>query len=190
LPPPPVRTGESDVFVVANGLQFVADLNQDLTTAQAREGDRFTLNVRQPYEYAGATIDGYVSRIDRGGRVAGRAQMLLNFERITLRDGRSAPFNGYIESIRTASGEDVRVEAESTGNVQESDNQTDRTVQRAAIGAAVGAIIGALAGGGKGAAIGAAVGAAGGAGSVYIQGRDDLELTRGTELTIRARTPR
>jgi hypothetical protein len=50
-------------------------------------------------------------------------------------------------------------------------------------------LIGAIAGGGKGAAIGAAVGAGAGAGSVYVQGRDDLELARGTELTIVASAP-
>ena len=70
------------------------------------------------------------------------------------------------------------------------DNQTTRTVQRTAIGTAVGAIIGAIAGGGKGAAIGAIVGAGGGAGSIYVEGRNDLELTRGTELTIRSTGPR
>jgi outer membrane lipoprotein SlyB len=81
------------------------------------------------------------------------------------------------------------VKIDNEGSVRD-DNQTNKTVQRAAIGTAVGAIIGAIAGGGKGAAIGAIVGAGGGAGSVYVQGRDDLELTRGTELTIRATGPR
>lgn len=64
-----------------------------------------------------------------------------------------------------------------------------RTVERAAIGTAVGALIGAIAGGGKGAAVGAIVGAGGGAGSVYAQGREDLELSPGTEFTIRATGP-
>lgn len=62
-------------------------------------------------------------------------------------------------------------------------------VQRTAIGTAIGAIIGAIAGGGKGAAIGAIIGAAGGAGSVYVQGKDNLDLPSGTELTIRASAP-
>jgi outer membrane lipoprotein SlyB len=52
----------------------------------------------------------------------------------------------------------------------------------------LGAVIGAVAGGGKGTAIGAAVGAGAGAGSVFVQGRNDLELTDGTEFRIRART--
>lgn len=32
-------------------------------------------------------------------------------------------------------------------------------------------------------------GPAGGAGSVYVQGKDDLELPSGTELTLRATAP-
>jgi hypothetical protein len=52
------------------------------------------------------------------------------------------------------------------------------------------AIIGAIAGGGKGAAIGGIIGAAGGAGTVFIQGKDILELPAGSELTIRASGPR
>jgi outer membrane lipoprotein SlyB len=74
--------------------------------------------------------------------------------------------------------------------VEENDDRSARTAERTAIGAAVGAIIGAIADGGKGAAIGAAIGAGVGAGSVYAQGRDDLELLRGTELTVRARGTR
>ena len=89
---------------------------------------------------------------------------------------------GVIESIRTPDGETIRVDSE--GTVEEN-SQTEKTVQRGAIGAALGAIIGAVTGGGKGAAIGAAIGAGTGAGSVFIQGRDDLELIRGTEFTIR-----
>jgi outer membrane lipoprotein SlyB len=68
-------------------------------------------------------------------------------------------------------------------------NQTTQTEQRAAIGTAVGAIIGAIAGGGKGAAIGAILGAGAGAGSVYAQGRNDLDLDRGSQLIIRAGAP-
>ncbi|PYS66117.1 MAG: hypothetical protein DMF74_02020 [Acidobacteria bacterium] len=80
----------------------------------------------------------------------------------------------------------MRVDTE--GAVRE-ESQTTRTEQRAAIGTAVGAIIGAIAGGGKGAAIGAILGAGGGAGSVYVEGQKDLELGRGTEITIRAGAP-
>jgi len=180
-------TNPTNDFLIVNGETVIAVLDNDLSSATTREGDRFTATVRQPSQYEGASIQGHVSDVQRSGRVSGRSQMTLNFDTIRLRDGGSYRFAGLLDSVRTAQGDTVRVDNE--GAVRDN-NQTTRTVERAAIGTAVGAIIGAIAGGGKGAAIGAIVGAGGGAGSVYVQGRDDLELTRGTELTIRASSPR
>ena len=70
------------------------------------------------------------------------------------------------------------------GTLDAHDGQARTAVERGAIGAALGAVIGAVAGGGKGAAIGAVIGAGGGVASVFIEGRDGLELQRGTEVTI------
>ena len=181
--PPPASETNGDLLIIPNGTQIVAVLDNDLSTARSREGERFRLTVRSPGPYQGATIEGYVSNVRRAGRINGRSQMRLNFERITLPDGRTADFAGYIEGVRALDGENVRVEQE--GDVEERDSRTNRTAQRAAIGAAVGAIIGAIADGGRGAAIGAAIGAGAGAGSVYAEGRNDLDLSSGTELTIR-----
>jgi hypothetical protein len=174
-------------FIIPDGTQIVAVLNNNLTTRDSRDNDRFTMTVRSPYQYEGATINGYISGANRSGRITGRSEMTLNFETITLRNGQTYRFAGIPESVRTASGESVRVDNE--GSVRD-DNRTTTTAQRAGIGGAVGAIIGAIAGGGKGAAIGAIVGAGAGAGSVYIQGKDDLELLSGTEVTLRASGPR
>lgn len=180
-------TNPSTDFLIGNGETVVAVLDSDLSSATAREGDRFTATVRQPSQYEGAIVEGHVSNVQRSGRVTGRSQMTLNFDSIRLRDGRSYRFAGLLDSVRNSLGDTVSVDNE--GAVRD-DNQTTKTVERTAIGTAVGAIIGAIAGGGKGAAIGAIVGAGGGAGSVYVQGRDDLDLARGTELTIRASSPR
>ena len=174
-------------FIVPDGTQIVAVLNNELTTQNVREGERFTMTVRSPGQYDGATIEGYVASLERSGRVTGRSQMTLDFDTIRLRDGRSYRFAGILEAVRTPAGEVVRIDNE--GAVRDS-NQTNKTVQRTAIGTAVGAIIGAIAGGGKGAAIGAVLGAGAGAGSVYVQGREDLDLDAGTEVTIRATGPR
>ncbi len=174
-------------FIIPNGTSIVAVLNNDLSSQNAREGDRFTMTVRSPGEYDGATIEGTVGNISRGGRISGRSEMTLDFDTIRTRDGRSYRFAGILESVRTPNGDVVRVDNE--GAVRESD-QTNKTVTRTAIGTAVGAIIGAIAGGGKGAAIGAVIGAGAGAGSVYVQGRNDVDLTAGTELTVRSTGPR
>lgn len=179
-----VATG---TWVVPNGTELVAVLNNDLSTQNVREGDRFTMTVRSPGQYDGATVEGSVVSINRGGRITGRSEMTLDFDTIRMRDGRSYRFAGILESVRTTNGDVVRVDNE--GAVRDSD-QTNKTVTRTAIGTAVGAIIGAIAGGGKGAAIGAVIGAGAGAGSVYVQGRSDLDLSAGTELTVRATGPR
>lgn len=176
----------SNNFIVRDGTRLVAVLNNELSTGQTRDRDTFTLTVREPAEYEGATISGYVSQVSQSGRVTGRSGMTLNFETIQLRNGRTYSFAGLVNSVRTNDGETIRVDNE--GSV-ESSNQTERTGVRTAIGTGVGAIIGAIAGGGKGAAIGAVVGAGAGAGSVYVQGRENLQLRNGTELTIQATSP-
>lgn len=185
--PYPGNTTPNGDFVITSGETVIGVLENGLSTQTAREGDRFTMTVRQPSQYEGAVIEGHVSNIQRSGRLTGRSQMTLNFDTIRLRNGASYRFAGILESVRTTQGDTVRVDNE--GAVRDT-NQTTKTAQRAAIGTAVGAIIGAIAGGGKGAAIGAIVGAGGGAGSVYVQGRDELDLGAGTELTIRASGPR
>jgi hypothetical protein len=178
-----VTSGE---FIVRDGETVVAVLNNDLTTKQAKQGDRFTMTVREPGQYEGAVIEGTVGNVDQGGRLTGRSGMSLNFDTIRLRNGQTYRFAGVLGSVRTPNGDTVKVDNE--GSAQ-GDNQTTQTIQRTAIGTAIGAIIGAIAGGGKGAAIGGIIGAAGGAGSVYVQGKDNLELPSGTELTIRSSAP-
>jgi len=169
-------------FVVPDGTRFVALLDNALSTTNAREGDVYTMTTRSPSQYEGAVIQGFVSSVTESGRLTGRSGMTLNLRSIRLRSGSSYQFDGVIEDIRTPDGEAVRVDRE--GAVDNQDSQTQKTIERGAIGAALGAIIGAVAGGGKGAAIGAAIGAGGGAGTVIVEGKDRLDLQRGTELTI------
>jgi hypothetical protein len=175
-------------FLVPDGTQLVAVLNNNLTTSGTTDNARFTMTVREPSQYRNAVLEGYVSDVSRGGRITGRSEMTLNFDTIRLGNGQTYRFAGVLENVRTMGGESVRVDNE--GSVQEGDSRTSATTKRTAIGGAIGALIGAIAGGGTGAAIGAIVGAGAGAGSVYVQGRDDLELMSGTEMTIRASAPR
>lgn len=173
-------------YLIPDGTEVAATLNENLTTEQARDGDRVTLTVRSPARYSDAVIQGVLTSVARSGQLAGRAGMSFDFDTIRTRDGRRYDFDGTIERVTLANGDTVRVDTE--GGLQDDSSQTGRTVASTGIGAAIGAVIGAIAGGGKAAAIGAAVGAGAGAGSVFIQGRSDLEMGRGAEFQIRART--
>jgi hypothetical protein len=169
---------------VPDGTRLIGTLDNPLNTRTANAEDRFTITARSPSPYEGAVIEGTIASVNASGRVRGRAEMAFNLDRIRLRNGRSYQFDGVIESVRTADGDTIHISNE--GVVGDS-SQSEKTVQRGAIGAALGAIIGAISGGGQGAAIGAAIGAGGGAGTVIVQGPDQLDLPRGTELTITAR---
>jgi hypothetical protein len=187
----PVYTGTNmnvnNTFYIPDNTILTATLNNNLSTKTAKDGDRFTMIVRSPSQYQGAIIEGYVSNANRSGRISGRSEINLNYETIRLANNQTYRFAGMTDSVRTTSGDTIKVDNE--GAVQDG-NQTNQTIGRTAIGTGIGAILGAILGGGKGAAIGAVVGAGAGAGSVYIQGRDDLELQNGAEFTIRASAPR
>jgi hypothetical protein len=171
---------------VPDGTRMVVALDSALSTRNANVEDRFTLTTRSPSQYDGAVVQGTISSVNASGRVSGQADMALAFTSIRLRNGRTYPFAGVIHSVRTPGGEMIGVD--NAGTVEDP-SQTEKTVQRGALGAALGAIIGAITGGGKGAVIGGAIGAGAGAGTVVAQGRDQLELPRGTELTITSIVP-
>jgi hypothetical protein len=181
------RPSYSGSFYVPNGTRLVAVLNNNLDTERTRVGDRFTMIVRSPNEYDGAILEGYIADVDRAGPFTGRADLTFDFERIRLPGGRSYDFAANIVNVRTPGGDELRIDE---GRIEEENSQTEQTITRTGIGAALGAIIGAITGGGEGAAIGAAVGAGAGAGSVFVTGRDDLELPSGSEFVLRASAPR
>jgi len=172
---------------VPDGTEIVATLDTRLNTRDAKAEDPFTMTVISPGQFQGARIDGRLLGVDRAGRVTGRADLTFDFDRIRFRNGRTTDFDGTIESVRTPDGDTLHVE---NTNVGDDESQTSKTATRTGIGAAIGAVIGAVTGGTKGAVIGATVGGAAGAGSVIVQGRDDLNLEPGSEFTIRALGPR
>jgi hypothetical protein len=159
-------------------------LTTALSTKTNNEGDRFTARVVEPPTYEGATVEGHIARIERSGKMTGHTEMALDFDMITFRDGRRSPFYAQIEKIYI--GDSIKTTDEE-GNV-ESANKTRDILIRSGGGAALGAIIGAIAKGGKGAAIGAIIGAGVGAGSVFIQGKKELILDQGTEMSVRTTT--
>ncbi len=167
--------------VVRDGTQLTARLDRDLSSKDARDGDRFTMAVVAPGPYRGATLDGVVTRVENTN---GRSDMVFDFDRIRMSNGTSAPFEGQIQSVRTPDGSEIQVNR--SGGVRDRSGYNASNAQHATIGAALGAIVGAIAGGGKGAAIGAV---AGGAGTLIIEGRNDLSLPAGTEVVVTSVAP-
>jgi len=144
------------------------------------------MTVSAPNEYRGAVIEGYISGVKSSGKLTGQSAVTLNFEKITLPGGQTYDFAGSLREVRDAYGKVLRVDNESTVI---GDSQTNQTAKRGGVGAGLGAVIGAIAGGAHGAVLGAVIGSGAGAGSVYAQGKDDIKLTQGTQMTVTSTSP-
>ena len=173
-------------YVVPNGTTMTGILANEINTKVSQNNDRFRMTVQSPDEFRGATVEGYVSGINRSGKITGRSNITFNFEKITLRNGQTYDFAASLRGITDVTGKVVQVDNEGTVR---GDNQTTQTAKRGAIGAGIGAVIGAIAGGGKGAAIGVILGGGAGAGSVAVQGKSDIQLMKGSTITVQAAAP-
>ncbi|MGH9945680.1 MAG: hypothetical protein ACRD6X_00595 [Pyrinomonadaceae bacterium] len=173
-------------YVVPNGVSLTATIDNDIDTKISQNNDRFRMTVNAPNEYRGAVIEGYLSGVDRSGRVLGKSNVTFNFDRITLADGTAYDFSGLLQKVVDQNGKIIAVDQEGTAAGKD---KTRDTVTRGGIGAGIGAIIGAIAGGGSGAALGAIIGGGAGAGSVAIQGKGDIQLGKGSTITVQSSSP-
>ena len=183
---PTTRTGRTGDFIVPNGTILTGVLEKDIDTKVSQNNDHFELVVQSPNEYRGAIIEGHISGVSRSGKVSGNSQITFNFKRIRMSNGQTYDFAGFLQCATDENGKTVKIDTEGTAK---GDSQTKETIKRGGIGAGVGAIIGAIAGGGKGAAIGAIIGGSAGAGSVIVQGKEDLQLKAGSSITVQASSP-
>jgi hypothetical protein len=182
----PANNAPNGPFVISRDTAMLVELQTAISTDATQRGDRFQARVIEPREFAGATVDGRVTRVKRAGKVKGAAELQLSFETIHLNDGRSAAFNADVVDIIDTGREDSgRVDSE--GGVRgKSSTKDDITKVGASTG--IGALIGAVIGGGEGAAIGAAIGGAAGAGTVLRKRGQDVRLANGQQIRIRTST--
>jgi hypothetical protein len=174
-------------YIVSNGEIVTATLENDIITGVTQDNDRFRMTVTAPARFRGAVISGYVSGVSRSGRVSGRAEVTFNFETVRLTNGRTYDFAGILMSVTDTEGRTIKTDSEGAAK---SDSQTKDTAKRSGIGAGIGAVLGGIVGGGKGAVLGAIIGGGAGAGSVIVQGKDDLKLLKGSSISVQASAPR
>src|SRR5262245_45154341 len=175
------RAATRSALRVPIGTEMKIRLGNEIDTKESKNGDRFTATVLSPPRYADATVEGHIAKINKSGKLTGKTELALAFDRIRLKNGESGRMAAQVVKVYD---EDSAKEVDEEGNVK-SGSKGKTTATRTGGGAALGAIVGGIAGGGKGAAIGAVVGAAAGAGSTYIQGSNKVKLDRGTEILIK-----
>lgn len=171
---------------VPGDLDMKLRLTSKIDTKTNRVGDIFNAVVVDPSAYEGATVVGHISKLNRSGRISGKTELAIEFDSITLPDGRQARFAADLQKVYES--EHIK-KVDEEGNVETSSRTKDSQV-RGGVGAAAGAILGGIAGGGKGALLGAIIGGAAGVGTVAIEGNKDLILDNGTEMLVKTARPR
>ena len=183
---PPRSDAPPAPVILPAGARVLLKLDDLLTTRMNQRGDPFTTLVVKDVFVGnalaipeGSAILGTVGDVVPPGRVKGKAEMTLRFQKIRFKNGNEVPFSGTLTGVGGEQGQIVNPEGtyEGKGSVGR-----DATVVGATTGG--GAVIGVIAGGGKGAAIGAAVGGLIGLAGVLSTRGEDIELTKGTLLEI------
>ena len=177
--------GNNGPLLLARDAVLVVELESNLSSDVSQIGDRFRARVLEPGDFAGAIVEGRVTRVKRPGKVKGTAELQLSFESIRMADNRSASIHADVIEVLDTGNRDGAGTVDSEGGVKGRDSTKD-DVSKVGAATGIGAVIGAIFGGGKGAAIGAAVGGSVGAANVLTQRGKDVRLERGQRLKIRS----
>jgi hypothetical protein len=127
-------------------------------------------------------VTGVVSRVKRSGRLAGRAEMAIRLDSLTLPGGQTFRFSPRVDEVDDNGTGQKAGPKEST---VEQAPEHGRDAARIAILAGTGASIGGLSDGGwTGAGIGAGVGSAVGLATVMLTRGREVELRRGSSVDV------
>lgn len=187
LPPEQTRRERpTGPVILPAGTRVLMQLNDLLSTKMNQRGDPFSATVVRDVfvgnELAipeGTIIRGTVGQVTRPGRIKGRAEMNLRFDRIVFKDGNEMALSATLTGI----GEDAGRVADREGTY-EGKGSEGRDAKIIAAGAGTGTVIGAIAGGGKGGLIGATIGGLVGLAGVLSTRGEDIELVKGTLMEV------
>lgn len=186
-----------DDVVLPSKTEVFIQLQRSINSKTASPGDKFSALVEVPVTHrdkilipVGSFVIGHIVERAGAGRIKGKAELLLAFDTVILPDGTTRKMRAAVqaaEGFRTDS-------ADEEGRIEASGSQAAEVLGAAAETAVTGAITGATIGlfrgqTLRGAGIGAAIGAAGGGLIGLLQRGEEVELPRGSSLTIQLQDP-
>jgi hypothetical protein len=190
-PGAPSAVVDPNIVTIPAGTRIPLSLKQAISTKNAREGDAVYAETAFPFVVdnrvivpAGSYIQGKISHVERGGRLKGRAEILMHFTSMIYPSGYTVMLPGSVENTPGADNKSVK---DSEGTIQQ-DKDTGKKIEDAAkggvYGGSGGALAGGLAGGLNGARIGAGAGAAAGIGWALLKRGNDVKLDVGTSIEM------
>jgi type IV secretion system protein VirB10 len=191
----PAAVGQT--YTVPPGTKILLSLKNAINTKTAQQGDGVYLVSSFPVVGnsrimvpVGVYVQGVVDRVQRPGRVKGRAQLDLHFTTMIFPNGQVVEVPGVLNSLPGSDGPKVKG---SEGTVEQAGNKgrdVGNVLKGAAIGAEGGAIGGAASGNVlKGVGYGSLAGAA--AGTIYtlFTRGDDIVIPSGTAVEMVLQRP-
>jgi hypothetical protein len=183
----PVAAAGAKELSIPAGTKVPLELKHAISTHGSRTGDAVYAETTFPVVAndrvlipAGTYVQGRISQIQRGGRVKGRAQVLMHFTSLIYPSGYTVLLPGAVEN---APGADKTGVKDQEGTLQK-DGQTGSKAGTVATAAGTGAVVGGLSRGGEGALIGAGVGGAVGTAIAMLTRGDDVKLDAGSTIEM------
>jgi hypothetical protein len=185
------EAADPNAIMIPAGTRIPLGLKQAISTKNAREGDPVYAETTFPFVMndrvvvpAGTYIQGKITRVERAGRIKGRAEILMHFTSMIFPSGYTVMLPGSVQNTPGAEKTSVK---DSEGTIRH-DSDTGKKVEDAAkggvYGGSGGALAGALAGGLNGARVGAGTGAAAGIAWALLKRGSDVRLEVGTSIEM------
>jgi hypothetical protein len=177
-----------DDLVIPRKTEIFITLERSINTRTAAAGDKFYGRIAVPVTQndrivvpVGSYIIGHVDAAREAGRVKGRASLALKFDTVILPDGTTREIRAVLSS---AEGYETAPPSEE-GKLEGEGVQAEDVAKGAVTGASVGTTVGVIGTRSwKGAGIGAGAGAATGAIIGALKKNQEVNLPRGSSITV------
>jgi hypothetical protein len=200
VPPAPSEIASSQkTYVVPAGTKILLQLRSPINTKSAKPGDGVYLDSTFPVVVgnrvmipSGVYVQGVVDRVERAGRVKGKAQLDMHFTSIIFPNGSVVEVPGMVNNLPGATEQSVKNDGE--GTVEQNPNKTRNAGKVGQVAIPTGGTIGAIGGihsghpiGGGLAGVGAGL-AAMGLATVFTRGAD-VNIPNGTQVEMVLQRP-
>jgi hypothetical protein len=152
---PQTSTPEKKIYTVPAGAKVLLQLRSAINTKSARVGDGVYLASTFPVVVgnrvmipAGVYVQGVVDRVERAGRVKGRAQLDMHFTSIIFPNGTVVEIPGVVNSLPGARKQEVKDNGE--GTIEQDSDKGRNAAKTAEIAIPTGGTIGSIGGLGSG----------------------------------------
>jgi type IV secretion system protein VirB10 len=180
---------ESRAAEIPSGTHLLLKMVNSVNTRTAAEGNQVYLRTDSPLVAdghvivpVGSYVQGTVAQLKRSGRVAGRAELAIRLDTLTLPEGKVLKFTPQLSAVDA--GDSGQKTVGENNRIQQGPD-IGHDAARIAILAGTGATIGGLADRSwRGAGIGAAAGGAVGVATTLLARGREVELRQGMSLDV------